>query len=87
MRQTGGMTKRRLGCRLLGCDWQFATAGETLVWSCRRCAREGGTHAYPPAGEARRFAATLNRGRGRPPTGLHAALSGAVIARRPRDRR
>ncbi|HEX5469284.1 MAG TPA: hypothetical protein VFW80_09600 [Gaiellaceae bacterium] len=81
------MPKQRLGCHLLGCDWEFASEGETLVWSCRRCGREGGRRAYPTPGEARQYAATLNRGRAKPSTGLLTARSGTVLARRPRDRR
>lgn len=81
------MPTRRLGCLLLGCDWVFAAEEEKLVWSCRRCGREGGTRDYASAHEARRYAAALNRGRSRPSTGLLTALSGTFLAKRPNDRR
>jgi len=50
-----------LGCRLLGHDPRFRAEGATLRWSCARGCGAGGEKTYASPGEARRYAAALDR--------------------------
>ena len=49
-----------LACRLLGHRFRFASAGETMTWTCERCG-EGGAKTYPSAEDAAMYARAFDR--------------------------
>ncbi len=68
---------RGLGCRVLGCAWQFTAQDASVVWTCRRCGRRGREECADRVAAAR-VAAYCTGAAPRPPTGLLALIAGVA---------
>jgi hypothetical protein len=50
-----------LRCRLLGHRFRFASAGDTMSWTCQRGCGAGGAKRYRTASDAGRYASAFDR--------------------------
>jgi hypothetical protein len=50
-----------LRCRVLGHRFRFASAGDTMTWTCRRGCGAGGAKRYRTPADARRYATAFDR--------------------------
>ncbi|XRQ10325.1 hypothetical protein ACN3XK_05335, partial [Actinomadura welshii] len=48
-------------CRLMGHDYRFTAAAETMEWRCSRGCGAGGTKTYATPADARRYADAFDR--------------------------
>ena len=78
-----------LRCTFFGHRYRFAANGDTMSWTCERCAAVGGSKQYASAEEAEQFARAFDR-EDRADLGRRAPLIGLLplrLWRAWRDRR